>query len=61
MPPEIAQAAGVAEGSYILLYAKEGHVEFEILPPPSPEVMEEVREICEEFKETFEELKRLGD
>lgn len=61
IPQEMAAAMGVAEGSFVVLHPKEGSVEVEILPPASPELKESVRQICEEFRETFEELKRLGD
>ena len=61
IPKEMAQAMGVAEGSLVVLYAKTGGLEVEILPPPSPELIESVRETYEEFKEAFEEMKRLGD
>ncbi|MCI0392514.1 MAG: hypothetical protein MOB07_27600 [Acidobacteria bacterium] len=58
---EMAHALGIAEGSVAVLYGKEGNVGVEILPPPSPELMEEAHETYAELKETFEELKRLGD
>ncbi|MCI0487319.1 MAG: hypothetical protein L0229_12055 [Blastocatellia bacterium] len=61
VPPEMAETLGVAEGSLVALYAKEGTIEVEILPPPSPELKERVRQIHEKFKEAFEEMKRLGD
>ncbi len=61
LPPEMAQALGVPDGSLIVLHAKDGSVETEILPPPSPELAERVQYILEKHKETFEELKRLGD
>lgn len=61
IPAEMAQTMSVAEGSLIVLYPKEGNVEVEILPPPSPEHKESVRRIHEKYRETFEELKRLGD
>jgi hypothetical protein len=62
IPPEIAQALGVAKGSVAVFHTTDGKLEVEeILPPPSPELKEEIREISEELKETFEELKRLGD
>lgn len=61
LPPEMAQALGVPAGSLIVLHAKDGSVETEILPPPTPELKESVRRIYEENKELFEELKRLGD
>ena len=61
IPPEMAQAMGVAEGSIAVLYTKEKGIEVEILPPPSPELKSSVRRIHEKYKATFEELKRLGD
>lgn len=62
IPPEIARAMGVAEGSVVVFRTKDGGLEMEeILPPPSPELKAEVRRIAEKYKETFEELKRLGD
>lgn len=61
VPSEIAQALGVADGSIALLYANEGRLEVEILPPPSKELVESVRQTHEQFKEAFDELKRLGD
>ncbi len=61
LPPEMAEVLGVPEGSLIVLHAKDGSVETEILPLPSPEFAERVQYILEKNKETFEELKRLGD
>ena len=62
MTPEMARAAGVAHGSLVVLYFKEGAaVTAEILPPPSEELREEVRQVVEEFGEAFAEMKRRGD
>ena len=61
VPAEIAAGLGAPEGSFAVLSTKEGRLEVEILPPPSPELVQSVRETCEEFKEAFDELKRLGD
>jgi hypothetical protein len=61
VPSEIAQALGVADGSIAILYAKDGRLEVEILPPPSNELVESVRQTHEQFKEAFDEMKRLGD
>ena len=62
IPPEIARAMSVAEGSVVVLRPTDGNLEVEeILPPPSPEFAERVQYILEKHKETFEELKRLGD
>jgi hypothetical protein len=61
LPPEIAQALGIAEGSLVVFYRKDGKLEVEILPPPSPELKDSVRRIYEQFKEAFDEMKRRGD
>lgn len=61
VPAEIAQVLGVAEGSFAVLSTKEGRLDVEILPPPTPELIQSVRETCEEFKDAFDEMKRLGD
>jgi hypothetical protein len=61
IPPEMAKALGVAEGSVIVLYPREGSMSYEILPPLSPDMQASVLQTCEEFKEAFAEMKRLGD
>jgi hypothetical protein len=61
VPHEMAQALGVGEGSLAVLHAKDGSIEVEILPPPSPELEESARRIYEKYKDAFEEMKRLGD
>ena len=62
LPPAIAEALGVAEGSVVVLLARNGTLEVEeILPPPSSELKAAAHRIFEENKEVFEELKRLGD
>ena len=61
MTPEMAHEAGVAEGSYLVLYLREGQVSAEILPPASEEVKEGVRESIAKFGDAFAEMKRLGD
>lgn len=61
IPPEVAQSMGIAEGSIAVLHPENGNIEVEILPPPSQEIKEAARRISEKYKETFEELKRLGD
>lgn len=61
MSPEMARAAGVAEGSLIVLYLKEGSVSAEILPPPSEEMQRSVQESIDKFGDAFAEMKRLGD
>ena len=61
IPPEMAETIGVAIGSLAVLHTTAHGVEVEILPPPSSELRESVRQIYEDYQETFEELKRLGD
>jgi hypothetical protein len=61
VPYEMAQVLGVGEGSLAVLHAKDGSIEVEILPPPSPELEESARRIYEKYKDAFEEMKRLGD
>lgn len=61
MTPEMARAAGVAEGSLVVLYFKDGAVTADILPPPSEELRGEVRQVIDDLGEAFEEMKRRGD
>jgi hypothetical protein len=61
MTPEMTRAAGVAEGSYVVLYLKEGSVTAEILPPATEEMKESVRRFAERNADFLEEMKRLGD
>ncbi|MEK6301983.1 MAG: hypothetical protein AABO41_14830 [Acidobacteriota bacterium] len=61
VPNEIAHELGVAEGSIAILHAKDGRLEVEMLPPPSKELVESVRHTYEQFKDAFDEMKRLGD
>ena len=61
MPPEMAQLAGVADGSIVVLHLKDGVITTEILPPISAATKQRVRESIHKFKEAFDEMKRLGD
>jgi hypothetical protein len=61
VPDEIAQELGVCDGTIAVLHAKDGRLEVEILPPPSKKLVESVRQTYEQFKEAFDEMKRLGD
>ena len=61
IPSEIADSLGVAEGSIVTLQAKDGRIEVEILPPPSPDLVKSSRRIFEKYKDAFEGMKRLGD
>ena len=61
MPPELAQAIGVAEGSTVLLYAHEGGIRTEILPPVAPEIEAISGYLLKKNRALYEELKRIGD
>ena len=61
IPSEFAQELGVAKGSIALLHARQGQIEVEILPPPSPELEASVQRVFTKYKNAFEEMKRLGD
>ncbi|MBS1809907.1 MAG: hypothetical protein JST84_17230 [Acidobacteria bacterium] len=61
IPPDMADVMGVAHGSIGVLYPRKGGLSIEVLPPPLPELVSSVLETCEEFREAFEEMKRLGD
>ena len=61
IPNEIAMALNVAQGSIALLYPKEGSLETEILPPPSPEMQSEFERLYNKYEDTLEELKEIGD
>lgn len=61
MTPEMAEAAGVDEGSHMIFYFRGGAVSAEILPPISDELREETRQTVEELGDVFAEMKRRGD
>lgn len=61
IPPEMAEILKVEPGSMVVLYPKEGTLETEILPSPSAELKEDFERLFDKYKETCEELKRIGD
>ena len=61
MTPEMARAANVAEGSYVVLYLSDGNVTAEVLPPATEEMKESVERSIDKFGDAFAEMKRLGD
>ena len=61
MTPEMARAANVAEGSYVVLYLSDGNVTAEVLPPATEEMKESVHRSIDKFGDAFAEMKRLGD
>lgn len=58
---DIAKQLGVADGSFAVYYHDSGRIRVEMLPPPSPELVEAATRTSQKFKEAFEEMKRLGD
>ena len=60
-PDEFAASIGVEKNSIGILEYKNGKVEIEVLPPPSPELEKSVDRIYDKYKDAFEEMKRLGD
>jgi len=58
---EMAEQLGVVNGSYAVFYRDSNRIRVEVFPPPSSELVEEVVKSDQEFRETFEEMKRLGD
>jgi len=61
MTPEMAREAGVAEGSFLVIYLSQEGVAAEVLPPASDDVKESVRQSIEKFRDAYAEMKRLGD
>lgn len=61
MPVDMTQALGIEQGSFAVLYSKNGNVEVEVLPPIPSDLEVSVIETCEEFNDAFEEMKRRGD
>lgn len=61
MTSEMARAAGVAEGSYVVLYLSKGSITAEVLPPATEAMKESVQRSIDKFGDAFAEMKRLGD
>jgi hypothetical protein len=61
IPAEMAAILKVEPGSIAVIYPKEGRLEAEILPPPSAELKEDFERLFNKYRDTFEELKRIGD
>lgn len=61
IPIEMTRTMKVAPGSFAVLYPKEGTIGLEILPPPSDELLADFERMYEKYKDTCEELERLGD
>lgn len=60
-PDEFAESIGVEKNSVGLLQCRDGKIEVEILPPPSPEIEEISKRLGNKYKDFFAEMKRIGD
>ncbi len=61
LAPDFAEALGVATGSIAILNVNDGMISYEILPPPTPNMELEFQAVYADLKDTFVEMKRLGD
>lgn len=61
IPDDFAESVGIEKESIGLLQYKNGKIEVEILPPPSPKIKEISERLGEKYKDFFAEMKRLGD
>lgn len=61
IPAETAAILKVDPWSIAVIYPKEGALETEILPPPSAELKEDFERLFNKYRETCEELKKIGD
>jgi len=61
IPAEMAAILKVEPGSIAVIHPKEGALETQILPAPSAELKEDFERLFNKYRETCEELKRIGD
>ncbi len=61
LPDDFAEALGQEKGSIAVMYAREGNIDTEIIPPPRPELQKAIDRIYDKYKDAFAEMKRLGD
>lgn len=61
LPEDFTDELGVEKGAIAVMYAKEGRIDAEIFPPPSPELEKAVERIHAKYKDAFAEMKRIGD
>jgi hypothetical protein len=61
LPEDFTDTLGVEKGSMAVLYAGEGKIEADIIPPPSKKLKDLSRRISVKYKDAFGEIKRLGD
>ena len=61
LPEDFTDTLGVQKGSMAVLYAGEGKIEADIIPPPSSKLKNISTRIAEKYREAFEEIKQLDD
>lgn len=61
LPDDFTELVGAEKDSIGLLQIRDGKIEVEVLPPPSPRIREISERIAEKYKDAFAEMKRLGD
>lgn len=61
LPEDFTETLGVEKGSMAVLYASDGKIETDIVPPPSQRLKDISKRISTKYREAFEEMKRLGD
>lgn len=60
LPEDFTETLGVEKGSMAVLYAGEGKIEADIIPPPSQKLKDISKRISTKYKDTFEEIESLG-
>jgi hypothetical protein len=58
---ETRKRLGIAENATVIMHSKDGRIEVEILPPPTPDLVAASDRLYKKYKEVSEELTRLGD
>ncbi len=61
LPSEMARSIGIAEGSMVILYAHEGGIRTEILPPVAQEIKDISQYLLKKNHALYEELKKIDD
>ena len=61
IPDDFAETIGIEKNSMGLLQFKDGKIEVEILPSPSPQIKEISQRLGEKYRDYFAEMKQLGD
>ena len=60
LPESVKTENNLSENAYLVLTVHDGKINGELINPTA-EIKQEVNRIIRKYRETFEELKRLGD